>query len=201
VKNRWRLIEPRNRRHSYPDEAEIRTTHPRAEKPRSALRGEEPDESQRRQHGSPHGEKFCVAQQIHSGGEKTERENKQRRRSNGAASREKYLRPKTVGAVSFPERERERGLEVPPVAGYRSPKRKSRWYEKPARAERRRVTQDSNHPAGASEQKMGERRKAAKTSVAARIKRQNQWNPSAAPEKEELARWRRDLDESRDCEP
>jgi hypothetical protein len=53
--------------------------------------------------------------------ENRERENKQRRRSNGAASREKYLRPKTVGAVSLPERERERGLEVPPVAGYRSP--------------------------------------------------------------------------------
>jgi hypothetical protein len=93
---------------------------------RHALRDEEPDESQRRRHGSPHGANFRAAQQLHSGGERTEgsssphgapadegyrKKNKRRRSASAEKSNPSARKPKrqtkTQRAAAAGEKQRE----------------------------------------------------------------------------------------------
>jgi hypothetical protein len=64
---------------------------------RHALRDEEPDESQRRRHDSPHGANFRAAQQLHSEGEGTEGSSS----PHGAPADEGYRKKKQAAVICF----------------------------------------------------------------------------------------------------
>jgi hypothetical protein len=106
-------------------------------------------------------------------------ENVGSRHSSGAASREKAnQKSRRRGELS----ERETGLAQSTSRRRLSePQAKTRRRETQREQRNERGNQDSIYSAGAGEEKTSERRKAARASVvAARIKRQNHWNPSAA---------------------